>query len=271
MVGRRLKEMWKAGRPTLGGWLAIPDAFAAELMARVGFDWLTLDLQHGLMDYQRAVAMLQAMNGMGGNGVDGRGGTDTVPLVRVPQNEPGIIGKALDAGAQGIIIPLVNSRREAEQAVAACRYPPEGRRSFGPVRAALLSRDGYLENANQDICCIPMIETRDALENLDDILSVPGIDAIYVGPSDLSLALGLPPAPHHDEAVFVEAIDRILDGCRRHGVVPGIAGNARSAVRRWGQGFLMLEVCRDAAAMMRGAHKDLASVRDEVMKKAPRE
>lgn len=253
MYPNRLRQMWAENRATLGAWLAIPDSFSAEMMAHVGFDWLTIDMQHGIVGYQRAVGMLQAIST-----------TDTVPLVRVPRNEPAMIGKALDAGAQGVVVPLVNSRAETEAAVRACLYPPEGARSWGPTRAALLAGRSYLEQANRETLCIVMIETAEAVAAVDDIASVPGVDALFIGPADLSLALGLAPAPVHDEPEFVEALDAVLDSCGRHGVVPGIAGGAKTAPGRVEQGFLFVEVSRDAGAMMRQATVDLRAVRDKV-------
>jgi 4-hydroxy-2-oxoheptanedioate aldolase len=207
-------------------------------------------MQHGLIDYQCALGMLQAIST-----------TSTVPVVRVPWNEPGIIMKSLDAGAYGVIIPMVNSRAEAEAAVAACRYAPRGVRSYGPVRAAYYGGADYFAKADEEVACIPMIETKRALESLDEILGVPGIDAIYVGPADLSVSLGLAPAPDHEEREFVEALERILDACKRHGVTPGIAGNVMTAPKRIEQGFLMVEVCNDSRALSRMAAADLKEVR----------
>ena len=247
----RLKKKWAAGEPTLGAWLTVPSSVTAEMMARLGFDWLTIDMQHGLIGYQQALGMLQAIST-----------TETVPLVRVPWNEPGVIGKALDAGAQGVVIPMVNSRSEAEAAVAACRYPPAGRRSFGPTRAAMVEGSGYFEDANREVCCMPMVETRQAVENLEEILVVGGIDAIFVGPNDLSLSLGLGPASDREETEFSEAIAAILDGCRRHGIVAGCAGTARTAPKRLEQGFLFVEVSRDGGAMQRAATGDLQAIRE---------
>ena len=250
MRQNRLKKLWREGRPALGGWLQIPSSFAAEVMAHAGFDWVCVDMQHGVIGYQQSVEMLQAIST-----------TEAVPLVRVPWNEPGAIMKALDAGAYGVIIPMVNSREEAKAAVAACRYPPEGARSYGPVRAAYYGGLDYAINANQETCCIPMIETTQALERLDQILSVPGIDAIYVGPADLSMSLGLLPAADNDDSAFVTAIEKILAGCRRHRVVPGIAGSVKTAPKRIDQGFLMVAVVTDAAVLAEGAGRDLSEVR----------
>ena len=156
---------WRQGKQTIGGWLSIGDAFTAETMAHVGFDWLCIDMQHGLLDYQDVKVMLPAIST-----------TQTVPFVRVPWNEPAAIMKALDAGAYGVIVPLINNRAEAEKAVAACRYPPAGIRSFGPVRAAMYGGKHYAEEANSEIACIAMIETKEGLDNLEDIAATQGLD-----------------------------------------------------------------------------------------------
>ncbi|MBE3111588.1 MAG: 2,4-dihydroxyhept-2-ene-1,7-dioic acid aldolase, partial [Acidobacteria bacterium] len=149
MPENRLRQLWKEDRPALGCWLSIPDSFCAEMIARLGFDWLCIDMQHGLIDYQRALTMLQAIST-----------TTAAPIVRVPWNEPGPIMKMLDAGACGVIVPMIETPADAEKAVAACRYPPAGARSFGPTRAMLAAGDGdFCADANESIICIPMIET----------------------------------------------------------------------------------------------------------------
>ena len=169
------------GRDTLGVWLTIPSVISAEAAARVGYDYVCIDNQHGVNDYQQTVAMAQAILLGGGT-----------PICRVPWNEPGIIGKMLDGGIEGIIVPMVNSVAEAQAVVRAGRYAPMGARSFGPVVAGM-RRSNHFDWAGDGIALIPMIETVEAIANLDDILAVPGIDAIYVGPADLSITLGLPP------------------------------------------------------------------------------
>jgi 4-hydroxy-2-oxoheptanedioate aldolase len=245
-----LRAIWAQQGAALGGWLTVPSSVSAEIMAHCGFDWVCVDMQHGLIDYAGNVPMLQGISS-----------TDTVPLVRVPWNEPGIIGKCLDAGAWGVIVPMVNSRREAEAAVAACRYAPVGHRSFGPLRANYYAGFDYFSRANQEVACIVMVETRAAVDQVDEIVSVPGVDAVYVGPADLSVTLGLAPAPDHPDLVFTDALDRVLEACRRHGVVPGIAGNAETAVRRVEQGFQLVEVASDARLLGVGAGAALAHVR----------
>jgi 4-hydroxy-2-oxoheptanedioate aldolase len=215
-------------------------------MAHAGFDWVCVDTQHGVIDYQQMVGMLQAVSS-----------TDVTPLVRVPWNEPGIIGKTLDAGARGVIIPMVNSVAEAERAVCACRYAPAGARSYGPLRATYYAGADYYQHANDDVLCIVMIETKEAVERVDDILSVPGVDAVYIGPADLSITLGLPPAPAQEAAVFNDAIAKVLQSCRAHGVVPGIAGNRVTAPVRAEQGFRLVEAASDAGVLGIGAGEAL--------------
>jgi 4-hydroxy-2-oxoheptanedioate aldolase len=243
------KAKWAAGQTTYGAWLSVPSSFSAEVMAHQGFDWVCIDMQHGVVDYQVALTMLQAI-----------GTTQTIPFVRVPWNEFGIIGKVLDAGAMGIIIPMVNSVAEAEAAVAACRYFPDGSRSFGPTRAAFYAGTDYYSGANREVACIPMIETRRAVEGIDEILSVPGIDAVYVGPADLSITLGLPPRMDNG-GEFEEARLRIAEACRRHGVAPGIHANASLAAKHTAAGYQMITISSDVGSLAAGAVRDLREAR----------
>jgi 4-hydroxy-2-oxoheptanedioate aldolase len=248
MARPSIKTTWLAGEPTLGAWLSLPSTVAAEAVARLGFGFVNVDMQHGLIDYQKALEILQVLD----HG-------SAPPIVRVPVNEPGIIGKMLDAGAMGVIVPMVNSRAEAEAVVRSCRYAPQGSRSFGPTRAAMADTD-YFANANTDIATIPMIETVEAIKNLDDILSVPGLDAIYVGPADLSVTLGLPPGNNDDDAEFTAALLTITAACRRHGVVAGIHANVALCEKRLEQGFQMITVSADLLAMRTQMAADLAAV-----------
>jgi 4-hydroxy-2-oxoheptanedioate aldolase len=182
------------------------------------------------------------------------------PIVRVPWNEPGIIGKMLDAGAMGIIVPMVNSVDEARAAVAACRYAPVGARSYGPTRAALYAGADYFDHANDEVACIPMIETKRALNQLDAILDVPGIDAVYVGPADMSITLGLPPRMDNAGA-FDEARLAIARACAARGIVPGIHGDASLAPGHAAAGYRMITITSDIAAIASGAAADLRHVR----------
>jgi 4-hydroxy-2-oxoheptanedioate aldolase len=249
MRENRTKAMWRRGEVTFGAWLSIPSAFSAEVAAHQGFDWICIDMQHGVIDYQVAVTMLLAI-----------GTTDATPFVRVPWNEYGIIGKMLDAGAMGIIIPMVNSPDEARAAVAACRYAPVGSRSYGPTRAGLYAGADYYEHADAEIACIPMIETQRALGQLDDILDVPGIDAVYVGPADMSITLGLPPRMDNGGA-FEEARVLIAKSCAARGIIAGIHGNAALAAGHVAAGYRMVTITSDIAAIAAGSVADLGLVR----------
>ncbi len=244
-----LKAKWRAGEVAHGAWLSMANSFSAEALARQGFDYVNIDMQHGLIDYQVAVTMLQAISI-----------TDATPTVRVPWNEPGIIMKSLDAGAMGVIIPMVNTVEEAQAAVAACRYYPQGMRSNGPIRAALYSGRDYFQHANEEVACIPMIETKEAVDNLDDILSVPGIDAIYVGPTDLSITYGQPPVMDNGGA-FEEARIKIAEACKKHNIVAGIHANAGLAAKHAAAGYQMVTVTSDFGAMSQQAAADLKLAR----------
>ena len=252
MRSNPMRERWAAGEPAIGAWLAIPSSFTAEIVARYDFDYVCVDTQHGLVDYSDSWPMLQAIN-LGA----------ATPVVRVPWNEPGIVGKSLDAGSRGIIVPMVNSRAEAEAAVRYCRYAPEGSRSYGPFRVIRQEGSDYFANANADVAVIPMVETAQALDNLDDILSVPGVDAIYVGPSDLSISLGLPPGNNDGEPVFDDAMATIVKGCVRHGVVPGCHTVADLTQRRIEEGFRMITITSDTVSLTRALEDQLRRARGE--------
>ena len=246
-----LRTLWQSGGAAVNGWLAIANSFSAETMAHAGWDSLTIDLQHGVVDYQQMVTMLQAIST-----------TATVPVVRVPWLEPGILMKTLDAGAYAVICPMVNSREEAQKLVAYTHYAPRGTRSFGPARALLYGGDDYAQHANDTIVTFAMIETAAALDHLDEILSVEGLDAIYIGPSDLSLALGCAPAFDDLDPKAAEAVDHILARAKAHGVVAGIHnGSPEAALGRIGKGFQFVTISSDARLMAAGAQQVMAEMR----------
>src|SRR5277367_5575848 len=201
----RVRDLWQAGRPVINSWLGIPSSFSAEVMAHAGWDSLVVDMQHGMIDYQMMVTMLQGIST-----------TETVPLVRVPWNDPAYIQKALDAGAYGIICPMINTRAEAEKLVDSMRYAPLGHRSSGPIRASLYGGADYHAKANDIVVSFGMIETAEAIEKLDEILSVKGLDAIYVGPSDLSISYGHPPGGDKPDDWMMATLTKVIDGCKRH-------------------------------------------------------
>jgi 4-hydroxy-2-oxoheptanedioate aldolase len=259
MRENRLRTLWKSGGAAVNGWLAIPNSFSAETMAHQGWDSLTIDLQHGVVDYQAMLPMLQAIST-----------THTVPVVRVPWLEPGILMKTLDAGAYGVICPMVNTREDAQRLVAWTHYAPRGTRSFGPVRALLYGGADYPQHANDTIVTFAMIETAQALENLDDILSVEGLDAVYIGPSDLSLALGCRPVFDDVDPPVAQAIDHILERAKAHGLVAGIHnGRPDVALARIAKGFQFVTVSSDARLMAAGAQQMLAAMRAAPAPAAP--
>ena len=242
---------WRAGGQTVGGWLSIGNAYTAETMANLGFDYLCIDMQHGMLSYDDLKFMLPAIST-----------TSTTPLVRVPWNEPYEIMKALDAGAYGVIVPMINNRAEAEQAVSACRYPPDGQRSFGPIRAAMYGGRGYADEANGQIACIAMVETAEGIENLEEIATTPGLDAIYIGPSDLSYALGLKPVGQFEEQVHLDTVAKILAACRSAGIAAGIHTNGLDYTKRYlEQGFNIVTLGADSGFMSRMAAKELAAAK----------
>ena len=251
MRENRLRTLWKEDKAAVNGWLAIPNSFSAEVMAHQGWDTLTIDLQHGVIDYQAMVTMLQAISS-----------TPTVPIVRVPWLEPAGLMKALDAGAYGVICPMVNTREDAQKLVAYTNYAPKGGRSFGPVRALLYGGADYAERANETVVRFAMIETAQALDNLDAILSVEGIDAVYIGPSDLSLSLGCRPVFDDVDPPVAQAIDHILARAKAHGVQAGVHnGRTDVALARVAKGFRFVTVSSDARLMAAGAQQMLAQMR----------
>jgi 4-hydroxy-2-oxoheptanedioate aldolase len=251
MRENRLRTLWKSGGAAVNGWLAIPNGFSAETMAHQGWDSLTIDLQHGVVDYQSMIPMLQAIST-----------TDTVPVVRVPWLEPSALMKALDAGAYGLICPMISTREEAQKLVAWTHYAPRGTRSFGPVRATLYGGADYAQHANDTIVTFAMIETAQALDNLDAIMSVEGLDAVYIGPSDLSLALGCRPLFDDVDPPVAQAIDHILERARAHGLVAGIHnGTPEGALARVAKGFQFVTVSSDARLIAAGAQQVLAKMR----------
>jgi len=251
MLKNHVLQAWRANKSAIGGWISADSVFTAEIMANAGFDWVCLDMQHGMIDYNDVRLMLPAIST-----------TNTIPLVRVPWNEPYEIMKVLDAGAYGVVVPLVNNRKEAEQAVGACRYPPEGNRSYGPARALIYGGSDYAAEANKEIACIVMIETRESLENLDEIMSTPGVDGIYIGPSDLAFALGL--APGTTEPKHEETIRTILSTTQKHGIAAGIhTGSANQSRKYLDMGFHMVTLGTDRHFMDRMAKADLADVRSK--------
>ena len=207
----RIRDRWEKGEAVINGWLSIPSTVTAEINARAGFDSLVVDLQHGLNDYQSALALLQVIS-IG----------NSAPLARVPWLEPGIVGKLLDAGAVGLICPMINSAEDAAAFVRYALYAPNGERSFGPTRAIMEHGPSYPDVANEQVVTLAMVETTRALDALDSIVSTPRLTGVYIGPSDLSLSMGYSPGLDQEEPAVVAAIQRILDSAKGAGLRAGI-------------------------------------------------
>lgn len=254
MIENRLQGLWDEGRAALNGWLSIGNAFSAEVMAAQGYDSLTVDLQHGALEGSALLPMLQAMRASG-----------VTPLVRVPWLEPGAIMRALDAGAQGVICPMVNSAGQAAEFVHWMRYPPQGGRSWGPFRARLVAGETYREAANARLLAIAMIETQAAMDNLEAIAAVPGLDALYIGPSDLTLSLSAGRRPPHfdaEAAEIVAAIRRILAVAKANGLRAGLhCATPEEAAQAVDWGFDLVTVADDARLLATAAAASVARVR----------
>jgi 4-hydroxy-2-oxoheptanedioate aldolase len=238
---------WSEGATTLGSWTALNTPVVAESLALVGHDYVCLDQQHGIVDDGSLVASLIAVAAGG-----------ATPLVRVAANEPSLISKALDSGAEGVIVPLVNDGLDAERAVRSCRYPPRGERSIGPIRTAGSGRTRtFAEGA-----CIVMAESVSAVDNIDDICSVPGVDAVYVGPADLAASLGCPPALGVVPGMHADAIAKILDACARHDMVAGIhCGTTQQVIQCAEMGFRMITISTDMQLLATAAANRFGEVR----------
>lgn len=247
-----LKSHFANGGTAVNGWCAIPSTVTAEILGRAGFDLMTVDLQHGLIDYQMALTMLQVLQGL-----------PAPVLARVPWNEPGIIMKCLDAGFAGIICPMINSAEDAQRLVQSARYAPLGGRSFGPTRANLVHGTGYAKAANASVVVLAMIETREALQNLDAILAVEGIDGVYVGPSDLGLSLGHEPTLEPTAPQVLAAITDIVTRTRAADRIAGVhTGSPEMVTRMLEQGFQFASLLTDVRIFANAVARQLAGTRN---------
>jgi 4-hydroxy-2-oxoheptanedioate aldolase len=255
MIKNRLKQVWAEGRPTINGWLSIGNPFTAEIMAAQGYDSVSVDLQHGALDYSMLLPMLQAVRASG-----------VVPMARVPWLEPGIIMKALDAGAYGIICPMINTGEAAALLASYVRYPPLGQRSFGPTRANFSAGANYAAEANDEIVVFAMVETAEAMHNLEAIAATPGIDGIYVGPADLTFSLHqgrLAPAFDREEPEMIAALKTIVSACKRSGKRAALhCGTPDYAARAIEWGFDMTTVSGDSRLLAAASQASVARFRE---------
>lgn len=254
MTPNKLKQLWSQGKPTINGWCSIGNAFTAEIMAAQGYDSVTVDVQHGALDYSSLLPMLQAMRASG-----------VVPMARVPWLEPGIIMKTLDAGAFGIICPMVNDARQAAEFVSYMRYPPLGQRSFGPTRVSFAAGADYGAHANNEMLAFAMIETAEGMANLSSIAATPGLDGLYVGPADLTLSLAqgrFPPGFDREEPEMIAALKEIVVACKANGIRAALhCGTPDYAARAIKWGFDMTTVSGDTRLLAGAAAASVAKFR----------
>lgn len=253
MRKNKLKAKVAAGERAVNGWVAIPNAYSTEIYSAAGWDSVTIDMQHGAPEFNDLVPLLQAVSL-----------ADVTPMVRVPWNTPGYIQRALDAGAYGIVCPMINTKEEAEAFVRAGRYPPMGERSFGPYRAAHYGGADYWQHANDEVLLFAMIETRQAVNNLEAILSVKGINGVYVGPSDLSLSMGKTPTLDPSEPTVLEAMDIICKTTRKWGHIAGVhTDGPKTALKRYEEGFQMCTLINDVRLLAVAAQQAIRDVRGQ--------
>ncbi|MEO0496351.1 MAG: aldolase/citrate lyase family protein [Pseudomonadota bacterium] len=246
IIRQRLAE----GDIIINGWLSIGSSYSAEGMGHAGYHSVTVDLQHGMLDFSTALPMLQAISA-----------TPALPMVRVPELNEAQIIQVLDAGAYGVICPMISTPQQAAQFAAACRYPPHGTRSFGPSRGLLYGGGDYVEHANSTVMAIPMIETEEALDNIDAIVQTDGVDMIYVGPNDLAYSL----ANHGDSnrARLEKAIAHIRSRAAAHGVPTGIfCAHSDEASARLREGFNLVTPSNDFGHLMRSNRSAVTAILD---------
>ena len=235
----KIKKLINNGSPIINGWLSIPNSFTAEAMSKMGWDSITIDMQHGQNDYNTSISMIQAISN-----------SNAVPFVRVPWNEPGIIMRMLDLGILGVIAPMINTKKECEKFVSYCNYPPKGQRSFGPMRAQLVYGSNYYEQANDNIVSLAMIETKEAVDNIDEILSVPDLSGVYIGPGDMSSSYGMKPKfDVKDDPVFSN-IKMIVEKVKKNNKIAGIHnGTTGYAKEMINLGYKFVTVSSDFRSM----------------------
>lgn len=239
-----LKASIRQGNTALGLWLTIPSPDVSEALSTLDFDWFLFDFEHSALNEQSAQILMQGMRG-----------DSITPLVRVAWNDPVMIKKALDIGAHGVLVPMVNTKADAELAVSSCTYPPVGMRGCGPKRPWIYDPD-YLETADEEILVIVQIETEEAVSNIDEILSVEGVDGVFVGPFDLSISMGF--RGKKDDKQFQDAIDTVLAAAKRQGIAAGMWEGAGKSVReRIEEGWQIIAVGLDLYLLVAGAKRVL--------------
>jgi 4-hydroxy-2-oxoheptanedioate aldolase len=252
MIKNKILDIWDSHKPCINAWLSIPNSFTAEAFGKMGWDTITIDMQHGQNDYNSSISMLQAISN-----------SSSIPFVRVPWNEPGIIMKMLDLGVLGIIAPMINSKKQCEEFVSFCNYPPNGQRSFGPMRAQLHYGSDYFEKANKNIITLAMIETVEAVENIDEILSVPNLSGVYIGPADMSSAYGLQPKFDVKEDPVFSNIKKVVKKAKEKGKIAGIHNGTTSYAKEMIQlGYQFITISSDFRSMTSYAQQIIDEFKD---------
>ncbi len=246
-----LKEKMASGQPTTCGWLSIPSTYSAELAGHAGFDTVLVDLQHGMIDFQAALEMLQALSS-----------TSATPMVRATTLDPAAIMHLLDAGAYGVVCPMISTAAQCETFVSACRYPPRGDRSYGPARGLLFGGADYYDHADSHILTWAMIETVEGVKNVDAICATPGLDGIFIGPNDLSLALGGRPGADFSDQKLIDTIEHVRVRSKAAGKFIGIyTGSGEAGSKRIVQGFDMVTLGNDASQLTGAMKAAIASAK----------
>ena len=245
-----VKEKLRRGEPSIGTWVSSGDPLVTEVLSHTGLDWLSVDMEHNAIDLRDVQACFQAM-----------ASTDTVPFARVPWNDPQVLKRVLDIGAYGVVVPNVKAPEEAELAVQACRYPPDGFRGAGTIRGQLYGGSDYYQGANEEIAVVLMIEDALAIRRIAEICDVPGIDVLFIGPSDLALSLGLPPGYDNRHPDHVAAVRQVLDTGKRFDIPVGIhCGSAEEVNRRIEEGFLWMPILSDVRLLARAVDTALTEL-----------
>jgi len=261
MIKCGVKSLWDNGQPVLNGWLSIGNSMTAEVMAAQGYDSITIDMQHGIIDYTSVVTMLQAIRASG-----------VTPIVRVPWLDPATIMQALDTGAYGIICPMINTREQAEQLVSYTRYPPRGTRSFGPARAIYSAGSDYASEANDEVFCLAMIETAEAMSNLEQIAATPGLDGLYIGPADLTISVTngrLPPGFDRQEEEMLEVIAKIRQAAHSAGIRACLhCGSPDYAANAIAQGFNLTTLLNDMRLLAGAAAASVSQTRAHLLEQS---
>jgi 4-hydroxy-2-oxoheptanedioate aldolase len=245
-------EKWKKGKPTVNVFLRINNSYVAELISQLDFDAVTLDLQHGLVEIEHSLPMLQAIH------------KARFPMVRIAANDPAAVMKLLDIGAKGIICPLINTRADAEKLVNSCYYPPIGNRSYGPLRANLPARPTYMQDYKDDIITFAQIETKESLDNLEEIASTKNLSGLYVGPYDLSISLGMSKMADFADPTFMDHIKRVLSVAKKHNLITAIqAYKEDEAAMLANMGFSMVTPVDESAVLVQGVREKLERVKSK--------